>query len=84
MVVHAHAMLGVQQRFGGAPTATQAFAGGAPFTVAGPSGGATSVVVEAGASTTLGRGVDLDVYYSGQMSTAGQSHALKATLSGRF
>lgn len=84
MVVHAHAMVGVQQQFGAAPTATHSFAGGNPFTVSSSAIGGTAVVVEAGASTALTKYLDLDLSYTGQLSGVSQSHAFKATLSGRF
>lgn len=82
--VTAHASAAVQQGFGSAPTATHRFAGGGDFTVSGARSGNAALALEAGLTVDLTDLASFDLSYSGVLGGAGQSHAVKATLSGRF
>jgi len=70
--------------FAGTPTAVNNFAGGAAFTVAGAPVAADALVLEAGLDLDLANGLDLSLAYAGQLAAAGQSHALKAGVGGKF
>ena len=82
--VDAHGRIGLQQTFGGAPTAVNRFGAGDSFTVAGTPLGGTALLLDAGIAADLSPTAHLAVDYSGRVGTAGQSYGVKATLSGRF
>jgi outer membrane autotransporter protein len=82
--VHARGRLGLQQGFGGAPTATNRLAGSDSFTIAGTSAGGTTLLLEADLSANLTPVTTLSLGYSAAVGTNGGSGALKATLSGAF
>ena len=84
LTIHARGRIGLQQGFGGAPTATNQLAGGDSFTVAGTPSAGTTLLIEADLSASLTPATDLSVGYSGAIGTKGSSGAMKATLSGKF
>ena len=83
LVVRLDGKLGLQQRFGRAPTATHHFAGGDDFTVAGAPTGGTMLLLDAGVSTVVGR-ASLGFNYAGKFGAAGETQAVRTTLSGAF
>ena len=84
LTVHARGRIGLQQGFGGAPTATNQFAGSDSFTIAGTPAGGTTLLFDAELSASLTPATTLSVGYSGAVGSSGGSGALKATLSGEF
>ena len=84
LTVHATGRIGLQQGFGGAPTATNRFAGSDSFTIAGTPAGGTTVLVDAELSARLAPATDASLGVSGAAGTNGSSAALKARLSGEF
>jgi outer membrane autotransporter protein len=84
LTVHARGRIGLQQGFGGAPTASNRFAGGDSFTIAGVPAGGTTLLVEAALSADLTPATDLAVGFSAAMGSNGSSGGVQAKLSGQF
>lgn len=84
LTVQARGRIGLQQGFGGAPTATNQFTGSDSFTVAGVPAGGTTLLVEAELSANLTPATDLTVGFSAAMGSNGGSGGVKAKLSGQF
>ena len=84
VLVTAHGGLGWQHVFGNTPSATNAFAGGSAFNVAGAPLATDAAVLEAGLMFDVNETMQFGLNYNGQLATTGQSHAVKATLSGTF
>jgi outer membrane autotransporter protein len=85
MVLIPRASAAWQHAFGDVtPTAALAFSGGAPFTVAGVPIACDAAVVEAGADIALSRQAMIGVFYSGQVASRAQDHAVNVKLSWQF
>ncbi len=84
LTVHAHGRIGLEQGFGGAPTATNRFAGSNSFTVAGAPAGGTTLLVEAGLTASPSPATVLSLGLNGALGTSGGSGAVTAGLSGQF
>ena len=83
LVVEARGRVGWEQHFGGAPTATHAFAGGDPFTVSAPGHG-SGVVAEGSIGIPLNDFTRIDASLGTQFGPSGPRAAATLTLSGQF
>jgi len=70
--------------FGNVATTQNIFPGSAPFTVAGTSSPADALLLTASADLDVSEALAIRAAFSGVLSAAGASHALTATLTGKF
>lgn len=76
--------IGWRRGFGETPTAQNGFIGGSPFAVTAAPAAPNTLLLETGLDLDLANGLDVSVRYAGDVSEAGQAHAVKLGVVGQF
>ncbi len=83
-LVTLNGMLGWQHQSGQAPTSQYTLAGSTPFTVTGANTASNALVYEAGINLDLSEQFNVDVVYSGRLSSDDLSHGIKGIIAASF
>jgi outer membrane autotransporter protein len=83
-LVETNAGIGWRHVSGDSPVAANSFAGGSAFSIAGAPVAENALVLEGGVKFDMSDSAAMMLDYTGELSANCQTHAIKATLGGRF